>query len=266
RKHKTEAGNLKGKFAYISPEQYQGQPLDGRSDVFSLGVSMYEALTGRSLYDRASEYETVAAIVLDPDVPSLRKMNPRVPEELDAICQRALAKDRDARYRSADEMQAALLSFMASAGQTVRHTDLRRMLERLVPDLVAAEPVLDRRPETQASFRVASEKPPPRQRTASQEMEQLLLAAEADDETEELYGQRNRSGRWLAVVSAIVIVLSIAAIAWVVRSRRDDPAVPTPTPTEEPAPTPEPEPTEAPAEAPAGEEPTPTPGEADPAP
>ncbi len=93
--HKTEAGNLKGKFAYISPEQYQGQILDGRSDVFSLGVSLFEALTGENMYARASEYETVAAIVLDPSVPSARARRPDVPDELDSIVRAALAKERE---------------------------------------------------------------------------------------------------------------------------------------------------------------------------
>ncbi len=245
RKHKTEAGNLKGKFAYISPEQYQGQPLDGRSDVFSLGVSLYEALTGKSLYDRASEYETVAAIVLDPDVPSIRAENPDVPPELDVIVQMALAKNRDERYRTADEMQAALLTFMARDGQTARHTDIATMLRSLVPDLVDAEPKLDRRPETQATFThgapakepAPAPEPDARRRTQSQQMHQLLLAAEADDETEELLGQRKRGGLWLAIASAIVILASLAVVGWVVTRPRDEPpeAPEAGPPTEAPA-------------------------------
>lgn len=237
RKHKTEAGNLKGKFAYISPEQYQGQPLDGRSDVFSLGVSLYESLTGKSLYDRASEYETVAAIVLDPDVPSIRTENPDVPPELDVIVQMALAKNRDERYRTADEMQAALLTFMAREGHNVRHTDITSMLERLVPDLASAEPHLDRREETAASFitqKVPAQPAAPPQPSQRDQMQQLLLAAEADDEMEELMGKRGRSGRWLAILSAVVILVSIAVVGWVV-TRPRGPAPPAPDAPSEPA-------------------------------
>lgn len=217
RKHKTEAGNLKGKFAYISPEQYQGQPLDGRSDVFSLGVSLYEALTGQSLYDRASEYETVAAIVLDPDVPSIRTVNGSVPPELDVIAQMALAKNRDERYQSADEMQAALLTFAAREGHHVRHTDIARRLREIVPDLADAEPKLDRRePATTGGWPKAGT--PPRQRTPSEEMHALLAAA-ADDDLDDLEIGKKRSGRTVAVISVLVILVSLGVIGWVVSQR-----------------------------------------------
>jgi serine/threonine-protein kinase len=224
RKHKTEAGNLKGKFAYISPEQYQGQPLDGRSDVFSLGVSLYEALTGQSLYERASEYETVAAIVLDPDVPSIRAANPEVPPELDVIVQMALAKDRDERYPSADEMQAALLTFAAREGHHVRHADIAASLRELVPDLVDAEPKLDRRAPGTSGDWPAPEAPegPGRARTASQEMEAMRLAAEADEDAEELLGTRKRGGRLLGLVSALIILVSLGIIGWVATRPRGE--------------------------------------------
>lgn len=221
RKHKTEAGNLKGKFAYISPEQYQGHPLDGRSDVFSLGVSLYEALTGMSLYDRASEYETVAAIVLDPDVPSIRTTNPEVPPELDVIVQMSLAKDRDERYPSADELQSALLTFSAREGHHVRHTDIATTLQRIVPELVKAEPELDRRIPT-GIVNTAAEviDHGPRRRTASEEMNLLLLTAEAEEEADEYIGQRRRGGAVLGLVAALVILASVAVIGWVVMGNR----------------------------------------------
>lgn len=227
RKHKTEAGNLKGKFAYISPEQYQGQPLDGRSDVFSLGVSLYEALTGQSLFDRASEYETVAAIVLDPDVPSIRTTNPEVPPEFDVIVQMSLAKNRDERYSSADEMQSALLTFAARDGHHVRHTDIAATLRRLVPDLVDAEPELDRRALTGA-VRTSPTPAESRERTASQEMQQMLLAAEAAEEADAMIDQKKRGGAVLGMIAALVILISLGIIGWVVTRPRDAPPAPTP--------------------------------------
>ncbi len=216
-KHKTEAGNLKGKFAYISPEQYQGQALDGRSDVFSLGVCMYEALTGKNIYERASEYETVAAIVLDPEVPSVRESRADVPDELDAIVRRAMAKERDERTGSADEVQEALLAFASAHGASQRHADVARTVRALVPDLAEAPPELDRRPPTQTG-RFAAEAP--RARTASSEMEALLLTQEADEDADELLGSRRRSGRLVAIVSVIVILLSLAVVGWVITRPR----------------------------------------------
>ena len=223
RKHKTEAGNLKGKFAYISPEQYQGQALDGRSDVFSLGVSLYEALTGQSLYDRASEYETVAAIVLDPDVPSIRTVNGSVPPELDVIAQMALSKNRDERYQSADEMQAALLTFAAREGHHVRHTDIAGRLREIVPDLADAPPELDRREPASTGGWPKVDTPTHQAAAPVDEMQSLLLAAEADDELDELIGAKRRSGRLVAVVSLLIILISLGVIGWVV-TRRAAPA------------------------------------------
>lgn len=202
-KHKTEAGNVKGKFAYISPEQYQGQPLDGRSDVFSLGVTLYEALTGESPYERASEFETVAAIVLDAEVPSVRAARPEVPDELEAIVASALAKDRDARTADADELARQLLGFASRTGGPLRHADVAQTLRALVPDLVDREPELDRRP-------LAAPEP------KADPVQAALLMAEADEEAEALLGARRRSGRWVALVSVLVILASLGVLGWVV--------------------------------------------------
>lgn len=223
-KHKTEAGNLKGKFAYISPEQYQGLSLDGRSDVFSLGVSLFEALTGESLYDRASEYETVAAIVLDAEVPSVRALRPEVPEALDAIVTAALAKERDARTADADTLVQELLAFAAQSGAKVRAAELARTLRQLVPELVDAEPTLDRRPPTQSVVKAAplpAPKPDPVRAAA--------LLAEVDEDAEELLGARRRGGVWVAFFSVIVILASLGVLGWVVtRPRAPEPPAVTP--------------------------------------
>lgn len=230
RKHKTEAGNLKGKFAYISPEQYQGLALDGRSDVFSLGVSMFEALTGTNIYSRASEYETVAAIVLDPEVPSARELVPELSDDLDRILARALAKERDERYPSADALQADLDAFNARAGYRLRPSDVAAELRRLVPDLVDADPPLDRRPPTLR--RKASEPDEDEvedyRANGSAELRAMALAVEADEDTEELLGKRGRGGRLLVWLSVLVILASLAVVGWVVTRPRapTEPATP----------------------------------------
>ncbi|MGF1466537.1 MAG: serine/threonine-protein kinase [Sandaracinaceae bacterium] len=208
-RQKTEVGAVKGKFAYISPEQYQGLPLDGRSDVFSLGVSLYEGLTGGSLYDRASEYETVAAIVLDPNVPSARKARPDVPADLDAIVQRAMAKDRDHRYPSADALAMDLEAYLARRGLLLRHADVASTLAGLVPELAAAEPKLDRKLGLAPTPDTGRHEPVDRLQAA-------LLAAEADEDAEALLGRRRRTGRWLGWVSALLILVSLGVVGWVV--------------------------------------------------
>jgi serine/threonine-protein kinase len=115
---KTSAGQVKGKFAYMSPQQCVGDVVDGRADVFALGVCLYEALTARNLYRRKTEYETMRAIIEGP-VPSVLAVNPDLPPEMEDIVQRALAKEPDDRFQSAAAMQNALEHWLAGTGEIV---------------------------------------------------------------------------------------------------------------------------------------------------
>ncbi|HEY8431255.1 MAG TPA: protein kinase, partial [Sandaracinaceae bacterium] len=87
RAHKTQAGVVKGKFAYMAPEQCRAKPLDHRVDVFALGVCLYEALTGQPLYRRETEFETMEAIVRGP-VPKLADRLKNPPAALEHIIAR----------------------------------------------------------------------------------------------------------------------------------------------------------------------------------
>lgn len=110
---KTEAGFTKGKLAYMSPEQARGEELDGRSDLFSVGIVLWELTTGHRLFNKEGPGGILGAIVSEPiPPPSLKKR--KYPRELENIVMRALAKDVDARWQSAEEMRAALVRFAAS--------------------------------------------------------------------------------------------------------------------------------------------------------
>jgi len=111
----TRTGILKGKFAYMSPEQVRGLPLDGRSDIFSTGILLHELLTGRYLFRTDSDaamIEMVRNAVVEP--PS--SCNPAVPQELDALVLQALAKDPDERFSHAGAMQQALAVALSCIG------------------------------------------------------------------------------------------------------------------------------------------------------
>ena len=111
----TRTGTLKGKAEYMSPEQCMGRPLDRRSDVFSLGVVLYELVTTRRLFRAANDFLSMSAIV-STDVPPPSEHRRNLPPGFDEIVMRALAKTRESRYPSAEAMRGALEEFAIDAG------------------------------------------------------------------------------------------------------------------------------------------------------
>lgn len=99
----TSSGGMVGTPAYMAPEQGLGEPGDERSDLYSLGVILFQFLTGRLPFDAETPLAIVLKHVNEP-VPSVRRLAPHVPEELERIVYKALAKDPDERYQSAAEM------------------------------------------------------------------------------------------------------------------------------------------------------------------
>lgn len=110
---KTAAGTLKGKVAYVSPEQAAGDVLDRRSDVFALGTVLYELVTLQRPFKRESDLATLKAVV-SAQIPVPSSIRPQVPPALDAIILKAMERDLDARYQSAAELADALAGFLVS--------------------------------------------------------------------------------------------------------------------------------------------------------
>ena len=133
RQHKTQTGAVKGKLSYMSPEQISGQPLDGRSDLFALGVVLYELVTCRRPFGHESELLAVTAI-LNEQPPSPRTIVDGVPEELEEVIFKALSKDAADRYDSAREMQLALERVLQDAGAVLSSRDVEEYLEDLFSD------------------------------------------------------------------------------------------------------------------------------------
>lgn len=109
-----DASLVKGKAGYLAPELFDKHPADRRSDVFALGVVLWESLTLRRLFAGATDADTFAKIRACV-VPPPSSLVPGLPPELDAICARALTKDRDARYPSAKAMQEDLIALLRGA-------------------------------------------------------------------------------------------------------------------------------------------------------
>lgn len=111
RNSRTMAGVLKGKFGYMSPEQVRGLPLDRRSDIFALGTMLYECLTGSRLFQGETDFSTLEK-VRNVDIQPPRTVNPAIPEAVEKVILKALAKDVDDRYQWCSEMLADLQAYL----------------------------------------------------------------------------------------------------------------------------------------------------------
>ena len=107
----TQAGLLKGKFSYMSPEQVQGFPIDHRSDIFAIGTCLFEMLTGMSLFRGDNDFITLER-VRKAEVPKPTSLNPNIPKSLEKILLRSLALDPKDRWQRAADFQDALQRFL----------------------------------------------------------------------------------------------------------------------------------------------------------
>ena len=114
-RHATRTGVLKGKVHYMAPEQCEGQSLDRRTDVFALGILLYEMTTGRPLFTGTNDYYVMSRIVRGVFARP-REVDPAYPPELERIVLRALARDPDDRYVSAQALQVDIEDYARAAG------------------------------------------------------------------------------------------------------------------------------------------------------
>ncbi|MBI2894740.1 MAG: serine/threonine protein kinase, partial [Deltaproteobacteria bacterium] len=139
---KTQAGILKGKFGYMSPEQVRGLPLDRRSDIFSVGIALYEILTGERLFVGESDFSTLEK-VRNVEIMPPSTYNRKIPEELEQIVLKALAKDVDERYATAMDLHDDLQSFMYTSGNFFARKDLAAYMRKAFSDEIAKEAAKD---------------------------------------------------------------------------------------------------------------------------
>ena len=137
RASQTQAGILKGKFGYMSPEQVRGASIDRRSDIFSLGAVMWEILCNQRLFQAETDFATLEKVrTVNVEPPS--RINPAVPNKLEQIVMRALHADLNERYQSASELHDALQAFMFEEGLFYSRKNLAEwMQEQFAKDIEA---------------------------------------------------------------------------------------------------------------------------------
>lgn len=150
RAHHTRTGTVKGKFAYMAPEQMRGAIVDRRADVWGLGVILWESLVGRPLFRKWSDGETVLAVMSQP-IPNVRELRPDVSETRAAIVAGALSRDRDARPPTARALGEALRRWLAATGAAVSSEEIAAFLRTVFAERYAlksqnVERLLVRRP------------------------------------------------------------------------------------------------------------------------
>jgi len=134
----TRTGALKGKYSYMSPEQVGGASIDNRSDIFALGIVLHELLTGRRLFKAESDVQTLAR-VREAVVPPPSRLNPQLPPGLDAIVLKALAKDPDQRYRTAQEMRLAIEDWLIQGRMSASSAHLAEFLKQIYAERLEKE-------------------------------------------------------------------------------------------------------------------------------
>ncbi len=133
REYATTVKMLRGRVAYMSPEHITGQEVDCRSDVWSMGVVLWEMLTGERLFRRETEIDVMRAVALKP-VPHPRRRNEHAPHGLSRIALCALNRDPDARYQSAAALAAELEAYAASTGVATHSSAVRGFLMDAFPE------------------------------------------------------------------------------------------------------------------------------------
>ncbi len=131
----TTAGQLKGKVPYMSPEQAKGNDIDHRSDIFAVGIMLFELTTGRRLFKAKSEFDTLK-LICDREYPKPSQIVPGYPLGLEAIVMRALEKDRDKRYQNARDMQADLENFVRVERIAASAVSLSNWMKMLFQDKI----------------------------------------------------------------------------------------------------------------------------------
>ncbi len=136
--NRTQAGVLKGKFGYMSPEQASGLELDARTDLFSAGIILWEMLTGKRLFLGENDFETLEKIK-ECAVPPPTKYNPGIPPELEQVILKALSKEPANRFESAQQMQNALARIFYTGFPDFSGRDLGNFLRTLFSEEIDLE-------------------------------------------------------------------------------------------------------------------------------
>jgi serine/threonine-protein kinase len=125
----TQAGTIKGKLSYLAPEYLEGLELDARYDMFAVGLTLWELLTGEKVFQAKNDLAVLKQIQACKIEPASSK-NPKVKPELDKILEKALSKDRNKRFKDMDEFNRELVKFLYKEYASFNSSDLKKFAEK----------------------------------------------------------------------------------------------------------------------------------------
>jgi serine/threonine-protein kinase len=125
---KSEPGIIKGKFSYLAPEAAMGQDVDARTDIFALGIILWELLAGQRLFLGETDFQTVKKVQA-AHVPSITQINKKVPQDLERVVTRALARDPSQRYPTARALGSELTKFLFKYGVPVSTFEIGQLVQ-----------------------------------------------------------------------------------------------------------------------------------------
>jgi serine/threonine protein kinase len=200
----SEIGVLKGKFAYMSPEQVRGLPLDRRSDVFACGIVLHEMLTQEKLFRGDSDFQLMD-LVRRAEVRPPSSINPRVPPDVDAIVLKALQKNLEDRFQTTEEMAGALRSVL------VRYNFQKAELRDLVRDVCHREWTNEQ--QKMEAFLTREDLDAPEQPTSDEDYGEFLEVIEKPDEEKgEEMAPQPQAPLWIWGLLALAALLLAVAV------------------------------------------------------
>jgi eukaryotic-like serine/threonine-protein kinase len=213
----TAAGVIKGKLAYMAPEQMVASRIDRRADVYSVGCILWAAATGEKLWRTTPGVEIVKRVV-GGDVPSPRSVNPACDSEFERIVMKALKSDPEERYASAAALQEDLEAYCERNTGLARQKDVGAYVSSLFADTKAQLKVA-----TERELRLAANAPPP-PTSAHDTIVDLGPSGDLGSQESEAAPQEapDRSGKGLWIAVALLIALAASALA--LRGRLVEPA------------------------------------------
>jgi len=254
RSQRTASGILKGKYAYMSPEQADGRPLDGRSDLFALGIILWEMLAGRRLFKGENDLETLR-LVKECQVPPPSRLNPAVTPELEAISLRCLRPRAEDRFPDAAALRLALEDYIVRQGLPASAAHLADFLK----PLYAARIEREVHPESMDELSEAADLDARSASESKSQRKQVSMRYLAPSQAERPPRKGSPDLVVVGAGAAVALLLGGGVLAWTLKQR---PTVKEPAPVA--APVLPPPPVLAPAVVPAAA-PAPKPVEAPPA-